>query len=106
MTRLVDLDPVWVGAGGEGISDKDGNPVPERNGIGITYDCPCGGVCGERPFAAFENPLDGGPKLEGMPAYWIREGDTFETLTLRPSLLRRAACEWHGYLTAGVFKAC
>ncbi len=97
--RLVDLDPHWVYHGEEGTPGH-------REGIGVGYQCPCGGVCGERAFAAFANPLDGGPRVEGFHAYWQRTGDTFEALTLRPSLLRRAACGWHGYLTDGVFKPC
>ena len=73
--RLIDLNPHWVGAGGEGISDKNGNPVPERTGVGMTFDCPCG--CGTRGFVAFTNPLDGGHVL-GQHAHWQRTGDAFE----------------------------
>lgn len=101
--RLVDLDPHWVGAGGEGIRDKHGNPVPERHGVGVSFDCPCG-QCGVRGFIPFENPLDGGPPLHDERARWQREGDTFDTLTLRPSILRsrdKGGCGWHGYITNG-----
>ena len=48
--KLTDLNPRWVGAGGEGISDADGNPVPARAGIGLSFDCPCG--CDQRCFEA------------------------------------------------------
>lgn len=49
--KLVDLNPSWVGAGGEGVSDKEGSPVPKRHGIGITFDCPCG--CRRRVYVSF-----------------------------------------------------
>jgi len=102
---LVDLNPRWVGAGGEGIYDRDGNAVPERHGVGIAFDCPCG--CGLRGYVDFENPLDGGPPkvIPGHPC-WKREGETFETLTLSPSILRKEprGCGWHGFLRDGHFE--
>lgn len=102
--RLTDLNPRWVGAGGEGVT-RDGQPVPERHGIGVTFDCPCG--CDSPVFVPFANPLDGGkPHLsrDADPA-WQRTGDTFETLTLVPSIQRVAykqgGCVWHGFVTDG-----
>jgi hypothetical protein len=103
MTRLVDLHPVWVGAGGEGIRNADGSPAPARTGIGVSFDCPDG--CGKHCFIPFENPLDGGPPIHPVSAQWKRTGDTFETLTLRPSLQRLGGCRWHGYITNGEAKA-
>jgi hypothetical protein len=50
----------------------------------------------------FANPIDGGPQLERHG--WQRTGDTFETLTLTPSILRaraRGGCGWHGFITNG-----
>lgn len=104
--RLIDVDPRWVSAGGEGISDKDGNPVPERHGVGISFECPCGldvGCDRTRVYVAFSNPLDGGPPHinPGQPT-WDRTGDTFETITLQPSILRVGGCAWHGYLRGGL----
>ncbi len=99
--KLTDLNASWVGTGGEGISDKDGNPVPKREGIGVSFDCPCG--CELRGFIPFENPLDGGMKI-GDHHHWNREGNTFETLTLSPSILRskeKGSCGWHGYIRNG-----
>lgn len=101
--RLVDLGPRWVGAGGEGISNKDGSPVPERHGVGVSFDCPCGS-CGVRCYVPFANPLDGGPPHETAHPHWQRTGETFETLTLTPSLLRsqdKGGCGWHGFVTNG-----
>lgn len=104
MKKLVDLNPAFYMAGGEGVTDKDGNPIPERHGIGIVFDCPCG--CSEIVGLPFRNPLDGGPVHSPNQASWQRTGDTFETLTLTPSILRMGGCGWHGFLTNGEFKAC
>lgn len=103
--RLIVLHPRWVGAGGEGISDKDGNPVPERHKVGVSFECPCG-RCGVRCYVPFENPIDGGPRHDTRPEshHWHREGETFETLTLTPSILRspdKGGCGWHGFVTNG-----
>ncbi len=101
---LVDLKPRWVGAGGEGISDGQGNSVPSRDGVGVSFDCPCG--CKDRVYVGFVNPLDGGEahKSKDQPV-WTREGDTFEELTLTPSIRRVPVegfpCNWHGFVTDG-----
>lgn len=107
--KLTELDPHWVGAGGEGVSDKDGHPVPERHGVGLSFNCPEG--CDSRGYVSFENPLDGGPAYEIRPGQqWQRTGDTFETLTLTPSIQRHKVgdhgCSWHGFITNGEIITC
>lgn len=101
--KLTELNPQWLGSGGDGVSDRDGNPVPVREGVMLTLDCPCGG-CG-RPLAVpINNPLDGGPPVHGRAdGAWQRIGDTFETLTLTPSIQRMDpnGCRWHGFITNG-----
>lgn len=100
--KLVDLNPRWVSAGGEGISrmvDGERVPVPERLGIGIGFDCPCG--CEDRAFVYFSNPLDGGPAYENAKHCWKRGGEDFASLTLTPSIQRVGGCEWHGHITNG-----
>lgn len=97
--RLTDLEVKWVAAGGPGIT-RNGQPVPERRGVGIGFDCPCG--CDQRCFVPFVNPLDGGPPTSVVA--WTRTGDTFETLTLQPSIKRsreNGGCGWHGFITNG-----
>ena len=93
--RLADLDPRWIGASGE------------REGVGIRFECPCrsescawGGLVG----IAFANPLDGGAGVDGMGPRWQRTGDTFETLTLSPSI--HLVGHWHGWLRNGVLESC
>lgn len=97
--KLTELNPRWLGHGGPCIRDAQGNPVPERHGVGISFDCPCRGAC-SRIGIEFENPLDGGP-APGTHT-WRRDGDTFETLTLSPSIQRTEGCGWHGWVRNGV----
>lgn len=105
--KLTDLNPSWVGAGGEGVT-RNGQPVPKRHGVGVQFDCPCG--CEMPCYVAFANPLDGGAPYTdpGQPA-WQRAGETFETLTLTPSILRardKGGCGWHGFITYGAVTSC
>ncbi len=105
MTYLTDLNPRWVGAGGGHVSDKDGNPIPERKGVGMFFNCPCG--CKQRSFLYFENPTDGGSPTNGKAPTWKRTGDDFSNMTLTPSIRRTepGGCGWHGFLTDGEFKS-
>lgn len=101
--KLTDLNPKWLFSGGPHILDKNHNPVPQRDGIGVTFDCPCG--CGLRRVVEFENPLDGKPVRADHPGpLWKREGTTFESLTLSPSILsdkEKGGCGWHGFVKNG-----
>ena len=107
--KLTSLNPTWVSSGGPGIYRKDpatGELVPtiERPGVGLMCDCPCG--CDRTLYVPFRNPLDGGPPEEGYGAAWQRTGDTFETLSLTPSILRmdKDGCGWHGFVTQGMVR--
>jgi hypothetical protein len=98
-----------LGCGGEGVRDaRTGLPVPERSGIGVSFDCPCG--CGRRCAVPFANPLDGQPAPEGYSGGrgWNRTGDTFEALTLSPSIQRVEpdGCRWHGWIRDGEVVSC
>jgi hypothetical protein len=110
--RLTDLHPRWVGAGGEGISNADGSPAPERTGVGLMFDCPCAACTAQRTgdddkdfhlrvYVNVNPPLDGGPIFHSGGPTWTRIGDTFETLQLSPSILSvegKGGCGWHGYV--------
>lgn len=113
--KLIDLNPQWVGAGGEGISDVDGRPSPERHGVGLSFDCPCSTCTAKRTgdedndvylrvYVGLSNPIDGGPPHDPQGAQWQRTGDTLETLTLTPSIQRHVGnggCTWHGFVMNG-----
>lgn len=113
--KLTDLNPRWFA--------EDG-----RQGQGVTFDCP-GGCCagkGTRLAATFANPVDGGAPLrlgkflamlkaiangEGKQDFpgdvvppgflWQRAGDTFDVLTLAPSVDASASGHWHGFIQEG-----
>lgn len=97
--KLIELNPEWVGNGGESVTDANGNPVPRREGVAVDFDCPCG--CDQRLCVVFANPLDGGPSVHPGPPRWTRTGETFEDLDLKPSILRIGGCGWHGYINNG-----
>ena len=103
--RLRYLDARFVGAGGEGVTNADGSPVPARHGVGLSFKCPCGKDHHEydRVFVEFENPIDGGPRHSARGPAWHRTGDTIDTITLSPSILRQepGGCGWHGSVTNG-----
>lgn len=99
--RLVDLNPRWIGAGGEGVTNADGKPAPKRTGVGLICDCPCG--CADELVVEFKIALDGKPWRDEA---WDRTGHTFETLTTKPSLQRVGGCGWHGFITNGEVTTC
>lgn len=98
--KLTSLNPRWIGAGGEGITGADGKPAPKREGIGIMFDCPCG-TPDEVVYVDIDPPLDGGPALRESRHRWQRTGETFETLTLSPSIQKLDGCKWHGWVRNG-----
>jgi hypothetical protein len=101
--KLTDLNPSWVGYGGEGMM-MNSQPIPRRERTAIEFDCPCG--CDHRVCIPFANPEDGqGPVYSGLG--WQRTGETFDDLTLTPSIQRElpARC-WHGYVTNGEVSTC
>ena len=93
--RLVDLHPSWFGGAG-------------RERVGIMFRSPAGCIdgCSDewhhcQVAVQFANPVDGlGPLEPDRPA-WVRDGDTFETLTLSPSIRCQGAITWHGFVTDG-----
>lgn len=97
--KLTELNPRWVGIHGwssESIFY-----------IGVTFDSPL--RRGQRLSALFANPIDPEGLMAkygwGLPfpdqKHWQRSGETFETLTLSPSLDFSRYGEWHGHITAG-----
>ncbi len=79
MIALVDMDPRWVTIG--------------TQRVGVSFACP--GVPDRRVAVFVDPPFDDGPI--SSPA-WRRTGDTFDTLTLTPSI---STDYWHGHITDG-----
>lgn len=115
--KLLDLDPRWVSI--SRWDDANGTQHyydnPPRVG-GITFDCPvhterCT-CCHQRLQKShrlavwFTNPVDGQPPQFGIAHLWQRDGDSFETLTLSPSIdasqhvVDGVVC-WHGSIKNG-----
>lgn len=102
--RLVDLNPTWQ----RWFHEKDipfGQP-PTWHAIGMSFDCPVHRT--HRVHVDFAVPFD---DVKPVPRIhlWQRTGDTFETLTLAPSVdytrydngeLRDPTC-WHGFVQNG-----
>lgn len=104
--RLADLNPRWSGSSG-------------RSGAGVTFDCP-GPCCAGKPsvistpegsekdyegskerlYVPFRNPIDGGDPIMGEPR-WNRIGETFDTLSLTPSVDASRFGHWHGFVREG-----
>lgn len=101
--RLSDLNPRWFTLAGWAS--------PSRFAIGLTFQCPH--CASERLGVLFDRPVDPdgiGPTTTYDPALyatanhmhvWKRSGDTFETLTLTPSIDGSGAGHWHGFITNG-----
>lgn len=80
--------------------------------MGLSFDCPhCARskVSFDDPrfcviFVALENPIDAGRPFDDCGKVWKRTGDTFETLTLSPSIDASKAHPdgWHGRIVAGM----
>lgn len=91
---LAALDPRWV-------------TVDSGQRVGVSFACPaCVGRDDSphegRVFVYVDPPLDPGP-ASPSPS-WQRTGDTFDTLTVTPSIRVRVddvGEHWHGFITNG-----
>lgn len=105
--RLVDLEPRWVAE----------FSAPDDTKQGVSFLCP---HCRARRLAIFfDLPICGAPPANLKQVHrdvhendyladhhigrvlWHREGDSFETLTLTPSIDASAWGCWHGFITKG-----
>lgn len=97
--RLTDLDPRWFGV------LRWVGPTPFH--VGLTFLCP---HCRKtRIGVGFRPPIDPNNALgmvsspEGFlrDSLWMRSGESFDCLTLSPSIDVSAAGHWHGSITNG-----
>jgi len=90
--RLSDLEPAW-------LHFHEG---PPRCGLG--FRCPCKPGCTERLHVMFDVSIDDVP-APPMTAHgalqWKRDGKTFETLSLSPSIDATGFGHWHGWIRNG-----
>lgn len=120
--KLIELEPRWVSI--NRWDSPDGTQhfynTPPRVG-GLSFNCPvhtakCG-TCGQflpqthRLVVFFANPVDGQPPQYGVTHLWQRVGETFDALSLAPSIdasqyvdaTTGTVC-WHGHITDGEIK--
>ncbi len=100
--KLTDLEPRWVGITREAVGKW-----PEiRFQVGVSFLCPC---CRDQRiaviFANFIDPNNTADRIQwawpSVENKWQRSGDTFETLTLTPSIDVSQHGHWHGSITNG-----
>lgn len=97
--KLTELHPRWTGYG------EGENQIID----GITFDCPHCQT--QRLGVHFTPPIDRagwiakGTYITQWPLQWKRTGETFETLTLAPSIDANSRIDvsghWHGFITNG-----
>lgn len=99
--KLTELKPKWVGINGV----EHGETTNIR--FGLSFLCPC---CREKRVAVFFKPsIDPGNWAwkvqwrlpEPTNRFWDRTGETFETITLTPSVGFDGSGHWHGHITSG-----
>lgn len=110
---LLELQPRWCLA--SRWDSPDGTPhfvngdMTKRSGMGLSFLCPV--HRDHRLVVMFANPIDGLPRCAESKYCWQRTGETFDTLTLGPSIdasgsMMNAAgvvetpC-WHGFIITG-----
>jgi hypothetical protein len=108
--KLADLSPNWC-VDADIVIGGVNQHFEGRTGMGMTFACPhCAalnpGVVergGPVQFLGvwFANPADGKPPTDGATHLWERSGDSFETLTLSPSVDASESGHWHGFIRNG-----
>lgn len=96
--RLSELNPRWaldadIVVGDRVVHDEN------RVGMAVSFDCPH--CCSTRLCVFFRNPIDGKPPSDDYQNLWQRTGETFETLSLTPSIDASAHGHWHGFIENG-----
>lgn len=93
--KLTDLNPHWIGTG--------------SIIFGLSFDCPC--CRNQRIAVLFDPPIDPDnwiPKIgpvHGDKQKWSRTGgESFESLTLEPSVNTENSGHWHGFIRNGEIK--
>lgn len=97
--RLTELEPRW-GIDADLVIGGVVRHYEGRHGMAVTFLCP---HCRTTRLGVWlSNPLDGLPPTDDANLLWKRvAGDTFDTLTLSPSINVAAHGHWHGAITNG-----
>lgn len=96
--KLTDLDPRWA-CDADIVIGGTKRHFEGRTGMAVSFDCP---HCRNTRLAVwFANPIDGLPPTDDAEHLWRRTGETFEALTLTPSVDASKHGHWHGFITNG-----
>jgi hypothetical protein len=106
--KLADLDPRWA-CDADIVIGGVKQHFEGRHGMAVSFECP---HCVQRERETgdnrvirlavwFANPIDGLPSTDDATTLWQRSGDSFENLTLTPSVDASKEGHWHGYITNG-----
>jgi len=90
--KLTELAPEWLGFYG-------GPPQ-----CGVSFRCPGKAACEERIHVMFDTSIHGhpAPPPNGHDTpLWKRDGMTFDTLSLSPSIDASRDWHWHGFIRNG-----
>jgi hypothetical protein len=96
--RLRDLNPRWA-CDADIVIGGIKQHFEGRTGMAVSFDCPHCRVI--RLAVWFGNPIDGLPPTDDATHLWQRSGETFDALTLTPSIDASKEGHWHGFITAG-----
>lgn len=94
--KLVDLNPRM--AISRALAGGSWSEAAKRN-VGMTLDCPC--CRATRLMVHFRNPI-GGTAPEPVERLWDRTGDSFDTMTLSPSIDASAVGHAHFSIAQGL----
>jgi hypothetical protein len=100
--KLTDLEPRWA-CDADIVIGGIVQHFENRHGMAVSFECPC---CRDTPRATrlavwFANPIDDLPPTDDASTLWQRSGDTFETLSLSPSIDASKHGHWHGHISNG-----
>lgn len=100
--KLTDLDPRWA-ADGDIVIGGISQHFESRHGMAVSFQCPCcaGTERATRLAVWFANPVDGLPPTDDASHLWQRQGESFDNLTLSPSVDASQYGHWHGFISAG-----
>lgn len=96
--KLLDLDPRWA-MDADIVIGGIKRHYENRQGMCVSFECPHCRV--QRLAVWFANPIDGLPPTDDASTLFQRTGETFETLTLSPSVDASKSGHWHGHVTNG-----
>lgn len=100
--KLTDLDPRWA-IDADLVIGGVSRHYEGRHGMAISFECPCclGTDRRTRLGVWFANPVDGLPPTDNASNLWRRSGESFDDLTLTPSVDASKHGHWHGHITNG-----